>query len=127
MAVSARGAPNKPSSRKPRNTWGQVRTASQVTLDGSHRALRSLETMPGRRLFLLVPPGFNSGTLELERDRLINRALRAGIVISSVDAKVMHLRSPAVDPTNEISVVSGLPFQTFRFETSSIGNRGLRE
>jgi VWFA-related protein len=38
--------------------WGQIRIASQATLDAIGRALRSLQAMPGRRLFLLVSSGF---------------------------------------------------------------------
>ena len=71
---------------------------------------------------MLVASGFNSGTLELERDRLINRALHAGIVISSVDAKGLYTAVPGHGADEQISVVSGLPFQTFRFETSSVGS-----
>ena len=106
-------------------TWSQVRTTSQMTLDAISRALRSLETQPGPRLFLLVASGFNSGTLELERDHLINRALRAGIVISSVDAKGLYTAVPGRGPNEQISIVGGLPAQTFRFETGSVGSQAF--
>jgi len=104
-------------------TWGQVRVASQATLDAIGRAMRSLQTMPGRRLFLLVSSGFNSGTLESERDQLIDQALRAGIVINSVDAKGLYAEVPGRGSNEQINTVGALPFQTFRFETSSIGTK----
>ena len=103
--------------------WGQVRVASQATLDAIGRALSSLQAMPGRRLFLLVSSGFNSATLERERDQLISQALRAGIVISSVDAKGLYAEVPGRDASDGISVTSTLPFQTFRYETSSVGSK----
>ena len=108
-------------------TWGQVRTASQVTLSAISRAMSSLQTMPGRRLFLLVSSGFNSATLEVERNQLIGQALRAGIVISSVDAKGLYAAVPARGPNEEISTDRPLPVETFRFETSSIGAEGFAD
>jgi len=103
--------------------WGQVRVASQTTLDAIGRAMLSLQAMPGRRLFLLVSSGFNSATLELERDQLIAQALRAGIVISSVDAKGLYAEVPGRDASDGISVRNTLPVETFRFETTSIGSK----
>ena len=108
-------------------TWGQVRIASQVTLNAIGRAMASLQTMPGRRLFLLVSSGFNSATLEVERDQLISQALRAGIVVSSVDAKGLYAAVPARGPNEEINTDKPLPVETFRFETSSIGAKGFAD
>jgi VWFA-related protein len=103
--------------------WGQVRIASQATLDAIGHALNSLQAMPGRRLFLLISSGFNSSTLEPERDQLINQALRAGVVISSVDAKGLYTEVPGRDASDGISVTGTLPFQAFRYETSAIGTK----
>ncbi|HVO99123.1 MAG TPA: VWA domain-containing protein [Bryobacteraceae bacterium] len=102
-------------------TWGQVRVASQATLDAMGRAMRSLQAMPGRRLFLLVSSGFTSSTLEIERDHLISQALRAGIVVNSIDAKGLYTNVPGRDSNEEANIVGPLPDQTFRFETSSAG------
>jgi VWFA-related protein len=106
-------------------TWNQVRAASQTTLDALGRGMRSLQTMQGRRLFLLVSSGFNSATLERERDQLVDQALRGGIVISSVDAKGLYTDVPGRDASNGISVISTLPAQTFRFETSALGMKAF--
>jgi hypothetical protein len=43
-------------------------------------------------------PEFLAGTLEADQDQVINRALRAGVVIDSLDAKgllSMNLEAPA--------------------------------
>jgi len=108
-------------------TWGQVRTASQATLDAIGRAMASLQAMPGQRLFLLVSSGFNSATLETERDQLISQALRSGIVISSVDAKGLYAAVPSRGPNEEINTDRPLPVETFRFETGSIGGEGFAD
>ncbi|MGA3204512.1 MAG: VWA domain-containing protein, partial [Bryobacteraceae bacterium] len=106
-------------------TWGMVRVASQATLDVIGRVMRSLQAMPGRRLFLLVSSGFNSATLERERDQVIDQALRGGIVISSVDAKGLYTDIPGRSASDGISVTGTLPVQTFRFETSSFGMKAF--
>ena len=106
-------------------TWNQVRAASLTTLDALGRVMRSLQTMPGRRLFLLVSSGFNSATLERERDQVIDEALRGGIVISALDAKGLYTDIPGRDASNGISVTSTLPPQTFRFETSALGMKAF--
>jgi hypothetical protein len=49
--------------------------------------------------------------------------VRAGIVISSVDAKGLYTEVPGRDASDGISVRRTLPFETFRFETSSIGSK----
>lgn len=102
-------------------TWSQARVASQTTLDTIGRAMQSLQSTPGPRLFLLVSSGFNSSTLELERDQLISQALRAGIVVSAVDAKGLFTSVPNRGQNEAINIVGPLPDQTFRFETSSAG------
>ena len=106
-------------------TWAQVRIASQTTLDAIGRTMRTLQNMPGRRLFLLISSGFNSGTLEIEMDRLINQALHAGIVISALDAKGLYAEAPARGTNDEINTVGPLPDATFRFETSAVGVIGF--
>jgi hypothetical protein len=100
-------------------SWGEVRIAAQVTLDAIGGAMRSLQKMPGRRLLLLVSAGFNSGTLELERDRLINLALRAGIVVNALDAKGLYAEGYTRGMNDPISNTESIPFQTFRFEAGS--------
>lgn len=108
-------------------TWGQVRIASQATLDAIGRAMASLRAMPGRRSLLLVSSGFNSATLEAERDQLIGQALRDGIVVSSVDAKGLYAAVPARGPNEEINTDKPLPVETFRFEASSTGIEGFAD
>jgi hypothetical protein len=61
----------------------------------------------------------------VERDQLIGQALRAGIVVSSVDAKGLYAAVPARGPNEEINTDRPLPVETFRFEATSIGAEGF--
>ncbi len=102
-------------------TWNQVRIASQVTFDAIDRAMQSLNHMLGQRVFLLVSAGFISGSFEARRDRLIDLALRSGIVVNALDARGLYAEPPG-RPIDE-PPTRPLPVATFRFETTSAGNK----
>jgi VWFA-related protein len=103
--------------------WGQVRVASQTTLDAIGKALESLRKAPGPRLLLIASSGFNSGTLEVERDRLIDLALRAGIVINAVDAKGLYAEALARGLNDSVDNVGPIPVQTFRVEAEGLNGK----
>jgi VWFA-related protein len=69
-------------------------------------ALRSLEGLirrmgglPGQRTIALVSPGFITLTAEMRVSQLIERALRANVVINSLDAKGLYAYVPLGDAT----------------------------
>ena len=103
-------------------TWTQARGVSQETLAAIANTLSTLASKPGRRLLLLVSSGFLSGTLERERDRVINQALHAGVVINALDAKGLYSEAPT-RPVNEPEATGLLPEHTFIFEAISLGYR----
>ncbi len=103
-------------------TWAQARVVSQATLDAIGGAVSALANMQGRRLLLLASSGFISGTLERQRDRLINQALHAGIVINALDAKGLYTEAP-VRPLSEPLEEMALPTSTYQFEVGSLGSR----
>lgn len=87
--------------------WGRVRVASQTTLAGIEKAIRSLQNAPGQRVAILVSSGFTTGTLESEQDRLIDLALHAGVVMNAVNATRLDAATPgtaAKNPTRQSSV-----------------------
>jgi len=49
--------------------------------------MRRLSGMPGQRVMMLVSPGFLTTTLHTEMSDMMDRAIRAGIVINTVDAR----------------------------------------
>lgn len=103
-------------------TWDQARIASQVTLDAIKSNLDQLARMPGKRILLLASSGFLSNTLDQEQDSIINEALRAGVVINSLDAKGLYAEAPG-RPLNESVESVGLGVSTMLFEMRTVGDR----
>jgi VWFA-related protein len=103
-------------------TWDQARIASQVTLDAIESNLNQLARMPGKRMLLLASSGFLSNTLDQEQDSIINKALRAGVVINSLDAKGLYAEAPG-RPLNESVESVGLGVSTMVFEMRTLGDR----
>ena len=46
-----------------------------------------MATLPGKRVLVMASSGFLSGTLEREREDIINHALHGDVVINSLDSK----------------------------------------
>ncbi len=101
--------------------WAQARITSQETLASIGGTLNTLAGKPGQRILLLVSAGFICGTLEQERDRLLNQALHSGIVINALDAKGLDATGPG-RPFNDPGMPT-VPLSTFQFETSSLGDK----
>ncbi len=102
-------------------TWNQARASSQETLAAVAAAIDRLSRTPGTRMLVLASSGFLAATLEAEQDRIVNRALRANIVIHSLDAKGMYSETP-----REGGAQGGdLPLSTFVFEQTTGGGRLL--
>jgi VWFA-related protein len=71
---------------------------SRLSLYALRDAVRRLSAMPGQRSIILISPGFL--TLEdLQQDKtdLIDRAIRANVVISSLDARGLYAIIPGGD------------------------------
>jgi VWFA-related protein len=101
--------------------WDQVRVNSQNTLAAISFALGELYRMPGprtpgSRVLLLVSSGFLTGTLERERDLVIDQALRAGVVINSLDAKGLFAEPPG-RPFGEDPGTTDTPGEVYVQET----------
>jgi hypothetical protein len=71
---------------------------TRLGLDGLRDVVRRISAMPGRRLILMVSPGFLRLTIhEQEESQIIDRASKAGVVISALDARGLYTDAPA-DP-----------------------------
>jgi VWFA-related protein len=103
-------------------TWAQARGISQDTLDAIRAAVDHLANAPGRRMLVLASSGFLTATLDAEQDRIVDRALRANVVIHALDAKGLYADSPR--PSSPVGG-GDLPLSTFLFEKSSVGGRLL--
>lgn len=67
---------------------------SQAVLGSIDFAIKSLARMSGPRILVLASPGFWNATLQPEQDKLVNDALRANVVINSLDAKGLIAEPP---------------------------------
>ena len=80
--------------------WNQIRFTSLNTLVSIGRIVDFMATLPGRRVVLMASSGFLSGTLEAEREEIVNRALHGGVVINALDAKGLYALDSGVSETN---------------------------
>src|SRR5580658_1715037 len=97
-------------------TWDQAKTISQTTLDEIGSVVDGLAKMPGGRLLLLASPGFLAETLEYDQSRIIDRALKANVVINALDAKGLFSDTPVRTP-DQLQNLSELPMSTLTFES----------
>ncbi len=65
----------------------QIDGLARANLQGLDRALQYTSQMPGQRSVIMISPGFLAQTEQFQVDRLIDRALRSQVVISSLDPK----------------------------------------
>jgi VWFA-related protein len=103
-------------------TWDQARISSQAAFDAIRDALNQLATKTGRRLILLSSSGFLSGTLDQDQDAIINAAVRAGVVIDSLDAKGLYAETPGT-PINETVETTQLPLKSTVFQIEMLADR----
>jgi len=110
--------------------------AQQAALQGlsngdaeTHLALTSLKdvvrrvsAVPGQRCVVLVSPGFITPQYEYDVDNLIDRAMRANITISALDARGLYVVMPGGDITERIqpnAAVAGIEGQYQLAEASA--------
>ena len=103
-------------------TWNQARLASQDSLDVIQASIVRLAQMPGKRLLLLASSGFFTFDLDETKDQIVNEAVRASVVINSIDSKGLYAEAP-VRPINEPVESVEFPVQTLIYETQSLGDR----
>lgn len=82
--------------------WEQVRLQSRNIILTLENFVDAMARMNGTRVILLASSGFLSGTLEFDEDEVVERALRAGVVVNSLDAKGLY----TVDAQPEDQVAS---------------------
>jgi VWFA-related protein len=76
--------------------WNQVEIESAESLDGLGAVLRHLASAPGDRILLWMSPGFPTNNMEKRVDSLVDAAIRARIVVNSLDASGLASVSPEV-------------------------------
>jgi VWFA-related protein len=73
---------------------------ARSSLQGLEQVVDVLARAPGRRSVILVSPGFLSQSEQYQLDRIIDRALRSQVVISSLDPRGLALLMREADVTS---------------------------
>jgi VWFA-related protein len=81
---------------------------SRVSLEVLKSVVQGIATLPGLRSLILVSPGFLTPDLEYEYSEIVDRAVRAQIVISALDARGVYvsIRGGDVSARNASSILS---------------------
>lgn len=103
-------------------TWNLALQVSQLTMESIQGDLDVLSQKPGNRVLLLASSGFLSGELGEKQDAIIDRAVRAGIVINSLDAKGVYAEAPG-GPINETQEMTDIPLSSTILQIESLGDR----
>jgi len=105
-------------------TWDLAKGLSQNTLGAIEGVVEFLAKEPGTRTLVLASSGFLSGQLEQDRDRILDEALRAGVVINTLDAKGLYAESPGpkIGELSNLNHVGAAPAQS-NFDVISLGDR----
>jgi VWFA-related protein len=82
-----------------RSIVDQAEIQSRTSLQELERMVQYMSQMPGQRTIILVSPGFMSQSEQVQLDRIIDRALRSQVVISSLDPKGLALLMRETDVT----------------------------
>ena len=77
------------------DTWRQVKQISTDTLGSLGRIVDYLGTMAGKREMIVASSGFLTVSMQKQKDQVIDKALRAGVVISALDSKALFGEEPA--------------------------------
>jgi VWFA-related protein len=65
-------------------------TQSTAALRGIESIVRHMGTLPGQRSMVIISAGFLTETLLSQIDGITDRALRAGVIVSAVDARGLY-------------------------------------
>jgi len=84
---------------------------SRIALGVIHDTIRRITAMPGQRSIVLVSPGFLTPDLEYEYYDIVDRALRAQVVINSLDARGLYAPVPGGDASSSGQADHPIPGQ----------------
>ena len=80
-------------------------TETDYALRAIRQVIRRISFSPGQRNVVLVSPGFLTMSEERELSEIAERALRADVVINSLDARGLYVSLPLGDATKDIPVL----------------------
>lgn len=86
--------------------WARAEMQQDYSLHGLGELVRRLSVLPGRRSVVFVSSGFLIGENNDTISQIINRALRAGVVVNSLDARGLFTLIPGGDASQRGLVIS---------------------
>jgi VWFA-related protein len=89
--------------------WNQWQTQSAGVLRGLEQVIRRTALLPGQRSVIFLSPGFLLYDLESELEQVADRALRSGVVISTLDPRGLYVIIPGGDASHESTFIPVRP------------------
>jgi VWFA-related protein len=89
--------------------WNQWQTQSAGVLRGLEQVIRRTALLPGQRSVIFLSPGFLLFDLEPQLEQVADRALRSGVVISTLDPRGLYVVIPGGDASHESTFVPARP------------------
>ncbi len=79
---------------------------AQIALGVLTDVVRRMALAPGRRSIVLISPGFLTPTQLDEKTRIIDRAIRSGVVVSALDARGLYTTIPGGDASQQTYTIA---------------------
>jgi VWFA-related protein len=98
-----------------RNVVFQSEILARTNLLGLERVVNHIAQMPGQRTIIFLSPGFLSQDEQYPLDKVIDRALRSQVIISSLDPRGLALLMRESDASRKF--IPGKPGTTNRLDT----------
>ena len=99
---------------------------TRLALTSLKDVVRRVSATPGQHSIVLVSPGFLTLEQHFDVDEIIERALRANIAISAIDARGVYVVMPFGDASQGISALSPLEAQ-YQSESASVDANVMAE
>jgi VWFA-related protein len=74
---------------------------SRVSLGSLKEVVHAVSRMPGTRVVVLASPGFITPTLDYEFNEIVDRAVRAQVLINTLDARGLYVLIPFGDASHQ--------------------------
>jgi VWFA-related protein len=92
--------------------WNQWQTQSEAVLRGLEAVVRGIALLPGQRSVIFLSPGFLIYNREFQVAQVVDRALRAGVVINVLDPRGLYTLTPGDSANRQDTVVFRVPDYT---------------
>jgi VWFA-related protein len=90
--------------------YREVEVESRAALRGIEGLIRRMTILPGQRSVVIVSAGFLTESLQYELGELVDRALRANVIVNSLDARGLYTDPGMPDASQESPSLSSGSF-----------------